>query len=435
MRTTIATLAVVSLVSIWITPAVQAAPTEVSVRIEGKSETLFEGPILTDGHKIRASSDKKARHCDGTNNNQYPAPGPTPTSSAVDAMSILGQGFDGQWYTQYDDYFIKQWGPDREDEANGEYWGILINNVYTSVGGCQYELDGGDEVLWAYDAFKEKPLLALFPAGYAGGTRPLTATAALNQPFEVEVDAYEDDTEDIPPASPERDGADPFEGATVAPEVPTANGFERIATESAEAVTTGADGKATFVFHTYGWHRIKATRLGLGGAEDAVRSNRLDVCVPEPPATGCEPRKDDEVRIPPTTVLPPDDPEPESPVADGGGSPAFAGQATLPRAEDAGPVSLRLPRLDRSQIDRGLVRLNWRVLDPGVGIESWTISSKRLGAKGARYVTRARGTTKTSAAVRLPLGAAYKLKITVVDTLGRSSSASIGNVRMPSPEL
>jgi Domain of unknown function (DUF4430) len=435
MRTTIATLAVVSLVSIWLAPAAQGAPTEVNVRIEGKTETLFEGPILTDGHKIRASSDKKARTCDGTNNGQNPAPRPTPIVSSVDAMSILGKGFDGQWYNQYDDYFIKQWGPDGQDEAHGEYWGILVNNVYTNVGGCQYQLDAGDEVLWAYDAFKEKPLLALFPAGYTEGVRPLTATAELNQPFEVEVDAYEDDLENTPPASPERDGASPFAGATVAPVVSTVKGFEGIATESAEAKTTGADGKATFIFHTYGWHRIKATRLALGGAEDAIRSNRLDVCVPEPPAADCGALPvDDEVRKPPTVVLPPDDPEPENPAPSGGGSPAFAGKAILPAPQNADPVKLQLPRLDRSQIARGLVGISWRVLDPGAGIKKWMIASKRLGAKGkgARYITRAQGTTKTSTMVRLPLGATYKLKITIVDMLGRSSSASIGKVRVPS---
>jgi hypothetical protein len=431
MRTTIATLAVVTLISIWLAPAAGAAPTEVNVRIEGKTETLFEGPILTDHPKIRASSDKKARTCDGTNNSQNPAPGPTPTASSVDAMSILGKGFDGQWYNQYDDYFIKQWGPDGQDEGHGEYWGVLVNNVYTNVGGCQYQLDAGDEVLWVYDAFKEKPLLALFPAGYTEGAQPLTATTELNQPFEVEVDAYEDDLENNPPASPERDGATPFAGSTVAPVVSTAKGFERIATESAEAKTTGVDGKATFVFHTYGWHRLKATRLALGGAENAIRSNRLDVCVPEPPATGCGTLPDDQVRVPLTTVLPPDDPESQTPVADGGSAPA--GKAALPETQNADPVKLQLPRLDRSQISRGLVGVSWQVLDPGAGVKKWTIASKRLGAKGkaARYITRAQGTTKTSTTVRLPLGMTYKLKITIVDMLGRSSSASIGKVRVP----
>ena len=435
MRITIATLAVVSLIFTWLMPAAQAAPTEVNVRIEGKTETLFEGPILTDGHAIRASSDKQARTCDGTNNGQNLYPVPTPTTSSVDAMSILGQDFDGQWYSQYDDYFIKRWGPDGQDEGQGEYWGVLVNNVYTNVGGCQYGLDAGDEVLWAYDAFKERPLLALFPAGYTGGAQPLTATAALDQPFEVEVDSYEDDLENAPPASPERQGAHPFAGATVAPVVATAKGFERIATEGADAETSGVDGKATFVFHTYGWHRIKATELAPGGGEDAVRSNRLDVCVPEPPASGCVPLADDLVREPPP---PPGNEEPGAGTTSGSDSPAPATRGTAARADPgaADPVKLQLPHLDRSKLARGLVAVSWRVLDPGEGIRKWTIASQRLDANGkaGRYVTRAQGATSTSTTLRLPLGATYRLRITIVDALGRSSSTSIGKVRVPTAD-
>ena len=44
MRTTIATLTVATLMIL--ATSAQAAPTLVNVRIEGKSETLFEGPIL-----------------------------------------------------------------------------------------------------------------------------------------------------------------------------------------------------------------------------------------------------------------------------------------------------------------------------------------------------------------------------------------------------
>ena len=39
---------------------------------------------------------------------------------------------------------------------------------------------------------------------YTSGTRPLTATAELDKPFEVEVLDYADQQEDKPPADPER---------------------------------------------------------------------------------------------------------------------------------------------------------------------------------------------------------------------------------------
>ncbi len=286
-RTAIATLAVASLIAVLTASWAQAAPTLVNVRIEGKSETLFEGPIWTEGHYVQASSDSEARPCDGINplDPQNETPGPTPTAASVDAMSLVGETFDGQWYPGYHDYFITRWGPNREEE--GMSWGILVNNVFTNVGGCQYELSTGDEVLWAYNAFGHRPFLALFATGDTSGTRPLTATAELNKPFEVEVLDYSDDAEDVPPAHPERTGSAPFEGADVSPVVTTANGFERVETKSPATVTTDAQGRASITFTEPGWHRIKATAVDGKGEEAAIRSNRLDVCVPVEGESSC----------------------------------------------------------------------------------------------------------------------------------------------------
>jgi hypothetical protein len=71
------------------------------------------------------------------------------------------------------------------------------------------------------------------------------------------------------------------------------------------------------------------------------------------------------------------------------------------------------------------------VRDEGAGIAKWTLSSKVLGRKGARSVTRATGKDKSSAQVRLPRGARYLLRLTVVDLLGQSSSVNLGTVRIP----
>lgn len=432
MRTLIAAFSVAFLSSIVAAPMAQAAPTEVNVRIEGRSETLFEGPVLTEGHNVKASSDAEPHRCDGVNNGKHPTPGPTPTAASVDAMKIAGEGFDGNWYPGYDDYFITRWGPGGQSAALGEYWGLLVNNVYTNVGGCQYQLDGGDEVLWAYDAFKEKPLLALFPAGYADGARPLTASAELGQPFEVEVDAYEDDAEGIPPAGPERTGANPFEGAEVAPVQIGPGGFEKVDTASSATVETGADGRAEISFAKVGWNRIKATVVGSGGEESAIRSNRLDVCVLDPPTkTDCGPLPpDDLARTPPAEA---EEPGPGNPGLGGGQSGLTAKDSGvgISPAVDPGQVRLQLPHLDRSRVARGLVRVSWHVLDVGAGIGRWTISSKTLGRKGSHYVSRVSGTSGTSALLRLPPGATYRLRITITDTLGRSSTAMIGKVQVP----
>ncbi len=307
MRIRLATLGVASLILILLAPPapVQATPTLLNVRIEGKSETLFEGPLLTEGHEVEASSDTQARPCDGTNNGAHRTPGPTPTAASVDAISLIGETFDGKWYPGYDDYFITRWGPDEQSVAEGAYWGILVDNVFTSVGGCQYELGAGNEVLWVYNAFSDRPFLALFPvaAGYTSGARPLTATAELGKPFEVEVVDYSDQQEDKPPANPERTGSSPYEGADVSPVQTSAEGFEQVETANPETVKTNAQGKASITFTTPGWHRIKATALNVADEEGAVRSNRLDVCVPAQGASGCgEPPAEDRARTPPHTA-------------------------------------------------------------------------------------------------------------------------------------
>ncbi len=433
MRTLIAAFSAVLLFTVSAAPVALAAPTEVNVRIEGRSETLFEGPVLTEGHNVKALSDAEPHRCDGVNNGKHPTPGPTPTAASVDAMSIVGEGFDGNWYPGYDDYFITRWGPDAQDAALSQYWGLLVNNVYTNVGGCQYQVDGGDEVLWTYDAFKEKPLLALFPADYTGGAKPLTAVAELGRPLEVEVDAYEDDAEGVPPAAPERAGANPFEGAEVAPVEIGPGGFEKVDTASSATVETGADGRVEVGFAKTGWNRIKATVTDSGGDETAIRSNRLDVCVIDPPVkTDCGPLPpDDLARTPPAEVEEPGSGNPSVGVGQSGFVAKAAGVGAF-ASTDPGQVRLQAPRVDRSRIAHGLVRVSWRVLDAGVGIAKWTISSKTLGQRGGRYVTRASGTSGTSASLRLPAGAGYRLRITIVDVLGRSSTASLGKVTVPS---
>ncbi|HTA97383.1 MAG TPA: DUF4430 domain-containing protein [Solirubrobacteraceae bacterium] len=316
MRTTVATLAVATLM-IFATSA-QAAPTLVNVRIEGKNETLFEGPILTEGHEVKASSDTQERPCDGINSldPQNKTPGATPTAASADAMSLIGETFDGQWYPGYDDYFITRWGPDEQDPAEGAYWGILVNDVFTNVGGCQYELHENDEVLWVYDAFKERANLALFPAGDTASRPPLTAIAQLGQPFGLQVEVYGDDKEDNPPTEPDRADATPYKGAEVSPVLTSSKGLEQVQTTSPEVVTTSSEGKASITFTTPGWHRIKAgTPLGKEGEEEAVRSNRIDVCVPAPGETGCGPQPaEDESRTPAGLAVEPEEEHHETPL-------------------------------------------------------------------------------------------------------------------------
>lgn len=438
MRIRIAALCVASLLTVVaLAPLAQAAPAQVNVRIEGKTETLFEGPILTDGHNVRASSDSSApaggRRCNGLNNGKNALPGPTPTAAGADAMSLIGEDFDGLWYAEpFEDYFIKRWGPDAQNEGAGEYWGVVVNNVFTAVGGCQYQLDGGDEVLWVYDAFSSRPRLLLYPTGYSGGALPGPVTVGVDEPLALEVDSWGGYNEGDPPPAPTR-STTPYNGAEIAPVETDARGFERVETDSAEAVTTGSDGKAEITFAQTGWHRIKATVVNSVGKETVVRSNRLDVCVlPDPSCATLPP--EDLVRSPAGSA------EEEGGGEEGGGGPggtpavdARPGTGTPPGGSsgpEAAPVRLRLSSLDRSRVSRGLVGLSWRVLDAGPGIASWSISSQMLGRPDAHYVQRARGSGRSAATVHLSPGT-YRLRLTVLDALGRSSAASLGRVEVP----
>ncbi len=440
MRTPIAAFVVALLLPALAAPPAQAAPIEVKVRIEGKARTLFEGPVLTDVHRVKGATDSKWRRCNGAVGvNSSAPPGVTPTSASSDAMRIIGESFDGIWNSQWEDYFVERWGPDAQETGSFKYWGVIVNNVFTAVGGCQDQLDVGDEVLWVYDAFRDRPRLLLYPGDYSGGALPLTATATLDQPFEVEVDVWTNSGQGPPPAAPTR-STTPYSGAEVAPVTTDGQGFQSVDVESEETELTGADGRASITFTEPGWHRIKAADFDAG-VEAVIRSNRLDVCVPEPPASDCaEPPGDALVRSPPPPLPGELDEEPDGngggEQAGGGGgqgsAPGAAGpSSTVPPAAVAGRVRLGRPRLDRSRLSRGLVSVSWRVRDAGAGVARWAIAARPLGRKGARWTNRARGNRGSSATIRLAAGAAYALRLTVTDTLGRGASTALGKVRVP----
>jgi hypothetical protein len=451
MRKLIATLVVAALSTVLLAATSQAAPTEVNVRIEGRSETIFEGPIRVEDDGVRAASDDEPRSCSGVNKNdpENLVPRPTPTSASADAVGLIGETFDGKWYDEFDDYFITRWGPDEQSTAENAYWGVLVDDTYTAVGGCQYQLDEGDEVLWVYDAFKHKPILALFPeeAHYVSGPQPLTATTEVGKPIAVEVDSCADDEEDEPPALPGRAGSGPFENAEVGPVVTSAKGFEHVNTKSAATVKTDAQGKADITFAEPGWHRLKATVVS-GGVENAIRSNRLDVCVTGgvatkalEGATSCSelPAADQVRGAPPILgeVAPPGQGTDGGTTNPGGGSPSDEGSQSKTSAPPAGSpatsvgLKVSVPELDRKLLAKGRLGLSWKVANAGPGVGKWTISSQTVGQKDAAWVTRASGVTKSRATISLPQGHAYRLRFAITDKSGRTSTVSLGRVRVP----
>ena len=86
--------------------AVSAAPTAVDVRIEGKTSTIFFGPVTTDGKTVTTASGG-THICDGTNNGVSPVPVATATSALDDAAIKGGFTWDGPWSgPAVPDYFV-----------------------------------------------------------------------------------------------------------------------------------------------------------------------------------------------------------------------------------------------------------------------------------------------------------------------------------------
>jgi hypothetical protein len=407
MKKLFAACCAVLLLIIVVAPSARGA-TDVSVRIEGKEETIFEKSIPVSVQKIEASSDTQERDCDGVNelDPENVAPGVTPTLASAEAMESIGETFDGQWYDGFGDYFITRWGPDEQDNSLSAWWGVLVNQVLTSVGGCQQQLQENDEVLWVWDAFSSRPMLALYPeaAHYVEGPRPTRVIVAPGEPVAVEVVSWGASGEGSTPEVPSRTGSSPYAGAEVAPVVVNANGFQRVDTASPDATVSDADGKATFTFTTPGIHRIKATGP-LGSESSVVRSNGLEVCVLARVGDCGE-------AVPAVPVV----------------------EAPKPGATTAAPepavTRISKPKLATGKLASGRLTVSWQVLEPGAGVRSWRIATKTLGGKGG-WVSRAHGAKGTHATVQLPRGHRYQVRFTLTDVAGHTTTYALGKVTVP----
>src|SRR5918999_6441095 len=196
-------------------PAAAADPVSVNLRVEGQSATIFDGPVTTDGHTVTTQSGGTHR-CDGTNFGSLPSPVPTPTAALDDGARLNGFTWDADWFDSFEDFLVKRFAG--ESATSSQFWGHAVNFKFASKGGCQVQVNQGDEVLWIFDAFSKAHVLKLAGPGAATTGAPVT----------VEV----------------TDGGDgtPQAGATVG------------------GTQTGADGKATLMFADAGVYRLKAER-------------------------------------------------------------------------------------------------------------------------------------------------------------------------------
>ena len=219
-----------ALVCTGATATATAAPTKVTVRIEGKTKTLFEGPVSVDVHTVDAGDGSGAHKCDGTNGGAGTTSGPTATSAMDDAVKLAGLTWSGSYDASFDDFIVNQIGPDAA--TSSQFWGVAVAGQSLEVGGCQRVVNKGEEVLWAYDLFNEKHLLRA-----TGGSK-----VRAGKLYSVKVT----DTQG---------GGAPIKGASIG------------------GKKTNSKGIAKLRFKKPGTKRLKATRA------DSLRSNQLTVKV------------------------------------------------------------------------------------------------------------------------------------------------------------
>src|ERR671914_2595408 len=93
-------------------PPALAAPAAPIVRVEGASQTIFEGPVTTDGHVVTTESGG-THACDGTNDADDPVFGPTPTGALDDAARLGGFSWDGTWAHSFPGVPVTRVGAER----------------------------------------------------------------------------------------------------------------------------------------------------------------------------------------------------------------------------------------------------------------------------------------------------------------------------------
>ena len=221
--------------------AASAAPVTVDLRIEGASQTVYEGTITTDARQIPDQDDGQLHPCNVRDNGDSPGDGEprgNPTSAAYDALVANGlpfradytgrTTFDGQEY-EVNDFFLNQLGPDSAGGNPYAFSQLFINGTAAQTGGCQIPAESGQEIVWGYSSDATRVLRLSGPSR----VRP-------DEAFTVTV-------------TDAKTGAG-VEGAAVA------------------GGTSDARGEARVVVRDRGESRLKAE------AAKAIRSNALTVC-------------------------------------------------------------------------------------------------------------------------------------------------------------
>ncbi|MFD3640296.1 DUF4430 domain-containing protein [Streptomyces griseus] len=126
------------------------APVRVTVTVQGPDGLLFQKKVFTWGHDVTTATGGTHK-CDGTNGSAHATKVPTPTAALDHAAKRNGFTWDGTWYASFDDFSV-----DTVKGVTGggsAYWSISVNGTPTPVGGCQFEIENGDQVAFTWTSF------------------------------------------------------------------------------------------------------------------------------------------------------------------------------------------------------------------------------------------------------------------------------------------
>jgi hypothetical protein len=168
-----------------------AAPVTVNLRIEGASQTVFEGPVTTDARQIPDASTGQTKPCNvrdnGGNGGRGEAQG-NATTAAFDATTANGLGFSASYtgsssFGEVNDFFVTRLGPDTAQSSPPfAYHQLYVNGAFAQTGGCQIAAVAGQEVVWGYSADANRVLRLTAPATVRPGEPfTVTVTNALDQ--------------------------------------------------------------------------------------------------------------------------------------------------------------------------------------------------------------------------------------------------------------
>lgn len=328
--------------------AMGAGPANVTVRAEGTTTTLIPRTAVKTTMTPVVKDSNSAHNCTGTS-----------TAGALELAS--GGAWTGTWFDSFHAYTVDSIeGETHTFGTTGDYYGFWVNNRFSSLGVCDFELQEGDQVLLFADRCNDVGP----PPDYEclDSRLPTALTAPANAgrgvPFSVHVDHFDKSGNPIALA-----------GATV--------------TGPGVSATTDGAGNAAITLADTGAFELKASK-----DPDYVRSEGRTVCVHDGDDGSCGTTKPGETSAPSTCDTTGDDglcgtvdkhaalgritfAKEQQHFAKGKGPRTLAGSVT------PDPSGLRLIQLRLTRSDHGCVTYD--------GTKEQLVKLKRCGAARGKW--------------------------------------------------